>query len=93
MELRAKQKKRWILEIYEIGSAVAKKRKEMRITQQELCEYAKISRVTLSSFENGRNSGLSLAKLGLILDRLGLEIVVKDKSPLPTLDELIDVYD
>lgn len=81
------------MEIYEIGGAVAKKRKEMRITQQELCEYAKISRVTLSSFENGRNSGLSLAKLGLILDRLGLEIVIKDKTPLPTLDELIDVYD
>lgn len=80
------------MEIYEIGSAIAKKRKEMRINQQELCEYVKISRVTLSGFENGNKTGLSLAKLGLILDRLGLEISIKDKNPLPTLDELIDVH-
>lgn len=87
-----KAKKRWILEIYEIGSRVAKRRKEMGLTQQELCDYAKISRATLSGFENGGKIGLSLAKLGLLLDRLGLEVELKDRNALPTLDELLDVH-
>lgn len=87
-----KAKKRLILEIYEIGAAIAKRRKEIGLTQQELCDYAKISRVTLSGFESGGKIGLSLAKLGIILDRLGLEVDIKNKSVLPTLDELLDVH-
>jgi transcriptional regulator with XRE-family HTH domain len=87
-----KAKRRLILDIYEIGPRIAKRRKEMGLTQQELCDYAKISRVTLSGFENGAKTGLSLAKLGVILDRLGLEVDIKTRSSLPTLDELLDVH-
>jgi len=87
-----KAKKRLILEIYEIGSRVAKRRKEMGLTQQELCDYVKISRATLSGFENGGKIGLSLVKLGILLDRLGLEVELKDRNVLPTLDELLDVH-
>lgn len=78
------------MEIRELGRALAKLRKEQRVTQEEMCAYMGVSRVTLSLFENGKKTSLSLSKLGVMLDRLGLELEIKEKGALPTLDEMLE---
>ena len=54
----------------------------------ELADYAGISRVTLSAFENGSASDFGVKKLLRVLDILGHRIGVLESHPLPTLDDL-----
>ncbi len=78
------------MEVLEIGKTLAKRRKELKIPQSEMCQYLGVSRATLSGFENGKKCNLQLHRVGAMLDRLGLEIEIKEKSTLPTLDDLLE---
>lgn len=73
----------------ELGAIVARLRKESGYTQQQLADYTGISRVTLSSFENGSASDFGVKKLLRVLDILGHRIEVRESNPLPTLDDLV----
>ncbi len=77
------------MNIAELGIKLGQRRKAMGIRQKDLCLQLGISRVTLSSFENGRRCSISLHRLGALLDRLDLELDLREKGPLPTLDDLL----
>ena len=74
----------------ELGRQVAQIRKEKAWSQQQLADYAAISRPTLSAFENGRSGEMGLRKLLVILDLLGLSIKLVEKRSRPTLEDLLD---
>lgn len=78
------------MEIYDLGPALAQRRKALGITQEALCKELHLSRVTLSAFETGKKLSLSLRQLGHILKRLDLELEIKERSSTPTLDDLLD---
>jgi transcriptional regulator with XRE-family HTH domain len=78
------------MNLLDLGPGIARIRKARGIRQTDLCRQLRLSRVTLSSFENGRSLSLSLATLQRILQLLDLELELKEHSMLPTLDELLD---
>lgn len=78
------------MEIYDLGPAIAQRRKALGITQEALCKELHLSRVTISAFETGKKLSLSLRQLGHILKRLGLELDIKERSNTPTLDDLLN---
>ncbi|MEA1956048.1 MAG: helix-turn-helix transcriptional regulator [Campylobacterota bacterium] len=56
-------------------------RKEKKISQKQLSTDLNISRVTISSFENGGSVDIGFKKVLQIVDYLGLEMQLKEKSP------------
>ena len=68
----------------EIGTVIRQKRKELKLTQEELAKKAKLSRTTLSKVENGYFGNISVATLDNILSTLGLSIELKAKNPFMT---------
>lgn len=74
------------MDFAETGQIVRQARKQAGLTQTELARRLKMSRATLSQLENGVIGDLGIRKLGLIGDRLGLEIIVRPRRPL-TLHE------
>ncbi len=79
-----------IMEFDELGLEIAKRRREKKISQQQLANDLGISRATISSFENGRGVDIGLKKVLAIVDYIGLELTIRDKSPFPTLEELMN---
>lgn len=75
-----------------LGTACARARKKQRLTQQQVSESIHISRVTLSQFENG-SGDIGLRKVIQIIHHLGLELTLRDRSPFPTLEELMNEKD
>ena len=61
------------------------------LTQAEVALSAGISRKTLSDFENGRGK-ITLGKLTRVLRAVGLELMAREASSRPTLDELSERY-
>lgn len=76
------------MNLLELGPAVARARKTRGIKQSDLCGKLRLSRVTLSAFENGRSLSMSLATLQRILELLDLELDLSERRALPTLDDL-----
>jgi|JFJP01.1.fsa_nt_gi transcriptional regulator with XRE-family HTH domain len=76
------------MNLLDLGPAVARTRKARGILQADLCRQLRLSRVTLSAFENSRSLSMSLATLQRILNLLDLELDLKERRALPTLDEL-----
>jgi transcriptional regulator with XRE-family HTH domain len=72
----------------EIGRSVAAARVAAKLRQEDLARIVGIHPVTLSNLENG-NIPESLARLLRVFDALGLDIVVRPKSPIRrTLDDI-----
>ena len=78
------------MDLKEIGQYIKSYRKDKKLSQTILCEDLKISRATLSSLENGRGVDIGIKKVIQILDYLGYQISLKEKSSFPTLEELRD---
>lgn len=78
------------MEFDKLGLEVAKTRREQKISQQQLANDLGISRATISSFENGRGVDIGIKKVLAIVDYIGLEVTLRDKSPFPTLEELMN---
>lgn len=72
------------------GKKIAILRKEQKISQELLANNIGISRATLSSFENGRGVDIGFRKILQIVDYLGYDIELKEKSKFPTFEELRD---
>lgn len=73
-----------------LGTRIAKRRKELKLTQAELARRAGISRATLDALENGRARELGFSKITKLLAALGLELTLRiERSRRPTLDELL----
>ncbi|MBA1438296.1 MAG: helix-turn-helix transcriptional regulator [Epsilonproteobacteria bacterium] len=74
----------------EFRQNIAKIRKEKKISQQKLADDLHLSRATISNFERGKSVDIGLKKVLQIVDYLGLEITLKEKSPFPVFEELLD---
>jgi len=78
------------MDFFELSDAISKIRKNNKISQQTLSQDLDISRATISAFENAKSSDIGLKKVMQILDYLGYEISLKEKSTFPTFEELRD---
>ncbi len=77
------------MDFKELGNFVKKARREKNISQEKLCEDLRISRATLSCFENAKGE-IGFKKVLQIIDYLDFEIKLKEKSLFPTLEDLKD---
>lgn len=80
------------MDFFELSDAISKIRKNNKISQQTLSQDLDISRATISAFENAKSSDIGLKKVMQILDYLGYEISLKEKSTFPTFEELRDAW-
>jgi len=78
------------MDFIELGQTVAKQRKLKKISQNQLATDLNISRATISSFENGNSVDIGLKKVLQIIDYLGFEIQLKEKSDFPVFEELLN---
>jgi|APSaa5957512535_1039671.scaffolds.fasta_scaffold438302_2 transcriptional regulator with XRE-family HTH domain len=69
---------------------IRKLRKEQRISQSVMAQGVGISRATISALENGSLHDVGIKKIMVILDYLGCELSLREKSPWPTFEELKD---
>jgi len=72
----------------EIGLAVTEFRRVQRFSQQRIADATGLSRATINALETGRAGDVGLRKVIKIMDYLGYEIQLKEKSNLPTLEDL-----
>jgi HTH-type transcriptional regulator / antitoxin HipB len=78
------------MELYEIGQQIQKARKNKKLSQQKLGDQLRISRATLSGIENGTVHEIGIRKIISICLVLGLELIVKEKTTRPTLQQLME---
>ena len=75
-----------------IGKNIAKARKVLGETQQEISNRTGIHKTTLSEIENGRFTG-SLDIFERYLDAVGLQLeVIEKRHKLPNWDEIDDLF-
>jgi len=72
-----------------LGNTIKTRRKEAKVEQSMLIDYADISLWTLSRIENGK-ANPSLEKLENILEVLGLELVLRKKSDGSIIERIVD---
>lgn len=73
-----------------LGQTISTLRQQHGASQQKMAEHLGISRATINALENGRSGDIGIKKVMKILDYLGKELAIRDKSPFPTLEELRD---
>lgn len=78
------------MDFSEFGAKVSQFRKEKKISQKQLANELNISRATISSFENGGVVDIGFKKVLQIIDYLGLEVALKEKSFLPVFEDIIN---
>ena len=79
------------MDFYELGKELALLRKNKNISQQTISKDLNISRATISNFESGTSSDIGLKKVLQIVDYLGYEINLKEKSPFPIFEYVTNV--
>ncbi|MGJ0358640.1 helix-turn-helix domain-containing protein [Aliarcobacter cryaerophilus] len=78
------------MDFYELGKELATLRKSKKISQQAISKDLNISRATVSNFESGTSSDIGLKKVLQIIDYLGYEINLKEKSPFPVFEDVVN---
>lgn len=78
------------MDFYELGKELATLRKSKNISQQTISKDLNISRATISNFESGTSSDIGLKKILQIIDYLGYEINLKEKSPFPVFEDVVN---
>ena len=78
------------MDFKELGQEIANLRKIKRISQDEMSVDIHISRATISSFENGRAGDIGLKKVLQIIDYLGYELSLKEKSDFPVFEDILN---
>ena len=78
------------MDFYELGKELATLRKSKNISQQAISKNLNISRATISNFESGTSSDIGLKKVLQIIDYLGYEIILKEKSPFPVFEDVVN---
>ncbi|MGO1247293.1 MAG: helix-turn-helix domain-containing protein [Oceanisphaera sp.] len=74
----------------EIGQTIRELRQHKKISQQQMAEHLAMSRTTINAFELGRSGDVGLKKVMKMLDYLGYEVAIREKSPFPTFEEIRD---
>jgi transcriptional regulator with XRE-family HTH domain len=78
------------MDFQELAKELALLRKNKNISQQTISKDLNISRATISNFESGTSSDIGLKKILQIVDYLGYEINLKEKSPFPIFEDVIN---
>lgn len=78
------------MNFYELGKELATLRKNKKISQQTIADDLNISRATISNFESGSNNDIGLKKALQLIDYLGYELNIKEKSPFPSFEDVIN---
>ncbi len=78
------------MDLQTLGKTIASLRQQNGVSQLKMAEHLGISRATINALENGRSGDIGIRKVMTILDYLGKELAIRDKSPFPTLEELRD---
>ena len=78
------------MDFYGLGKELATLRKSKNISQQAISKDLNISRATISNFESGTSSDIGLKKVLQIIDYLGYEINLKEKSPFPVFEDVVN---
>lgn len=73
-----------------LGKRIAELRQERGISQQTMANDLDLSRATINALENARPGDIGVRKVIKILDYLGMELAIRERSPFPTLEELRD---
>ena len=73
-----------------LGHELRRLRISRGISQQQMAEHLAISRPTLNALENGRSGDIGIKKVMKIADYLGMELCLREKSPFPTFEELLN---
>jgi transcriptional regulator with XRE-family HTH domain len=73
-----------------LGQTLSALRQQNGVSQQTLANHLDISRATINALENNRSGDIGIRKVMKILDYLGKELAIRDKSPFPTFEELRD---
>ncbi|MCD2449767.1 helix-turn-helix domain-containing protein [Methylicorpusculum oleiharenae] len=76
------------MDFYELGRQIRQLRRLRGISQQQIADDLGISRATINALEKGRSGDVGVRKVLSILDYLGYEVKLREKSPFPTLEEL-----
>ena len=76
------------MNLTEFGKQISILRKQQKIRQEQLAKDLGISRATISALENGNGSNVGIKKVLQIVDYLGFELTLIEKSPFPTFDDL-----
>lgn len=79
------------MDFYELRKELATLRKSKNISQQILAKDLHISRATISNFETENSVDIGLKKVLQIIDYLGYEINLKEKSPFPVFEDVVNV--
>jgi transcriptional regulator with XRE-family HTH domain len=80
-----------MLPLSSIAEQIAKKRRELGLSQSALAKKARVGLSTLDALENARLGELGFTKITNILSALGLELKLQETSARrPTLDELME---
>ncbi|GAB3043639.1 helix-turn-helix domain-containing protein [Stenotrophomonas tumulicola] len=74
--------------LHELGRAVAKRRRDLGLTQVDVARSAGVSSDTLSRFEVGRVTEFGARKLLAVLSTLGMEMEFREEGTAGSLDEL-----
>jgi len=72
----------------ELGVQVTELRKSHHISQQALADAVGISRATINALEKGRSVDIGVRKIIKILEYFDQELCLRQKSTLPTFEEL-----
>ncbi len=78
------------MEFNELAKELVVLRKSKNISQQAMAKDLHISRATISNFENGSCCDIGLKKVLQIIDYLGYEITLKEKSSFPVFEDVVN---
>ena len=78
------------MDFKELGKEIVTLRKRKRVSQKELSESLNISRATISSFENGNSVDIGFKKVLQIIDYLGYEFTIKEKTEFPVFEDILN---
>ncbi|MEB4590834.1 helix-turn-helix transcriptional regulator [Candidatus Thiothrix sp. Deng01] len=79
------------MDMHSLGETLRNARKQLQLTQAELCRKTGISRATLSGIENGTVAEIGIRKIMALCSALGLELTAQPLSPRrPTLQSLVN---
>jgi transcriptional regulator with XRE-family HTH domain len=79
--LASKSDKAQTMDLTEIGQLTRETRKSRHLTQDNVAKALRMSRATLSRFENGVVDEIGLRKVMALCCHLGLELVVRPQVP------------
>ena len=78
------------MDFYELGKELAILRKSKNISQETISKDLNISRATISNFESSKSVDIGLKKVLQIIDYLGYEINLKEKSLFPVFEDVVN---